>query len=99
MSAVNCSIERHPSFSDFIIGGCEISMVVAIDFTGSNGDPRSSDSLHYISRIPNQLNEYQQAILNVGRVIEQYDSDKKFPVSNNYILFTIIILKKFFPFL
>lgn len=80
MCAINCSIERHPSFSDFIMGGCEISMVVAIDFTGSNGDPRSTNSLHYISRIPNQLNEYQQAILNIGRIIEQYDHDKLFPV-------------------
>jgi hypothetical protein len=80
MCAVNCLIERHPSFSDFIMGGCEVSMVVAIDFTGSNGDPRTADSLHYISRIPNQLNEYQQAILNVGRIVEQYDHDKLFLV-------------------
>lgn len=29
-----------PSFVDYISGGCELSVVVAIDFTGSNGDPR-----------------------------------------------------------
>lgn len=28
------------SFIDYIRGGCEISLHVAIDFTGSNGDPR-----------------------------------------------------------
>lgn len=28
------------SFVDYIRGGCEISLHVAIDFTGSNGDPR-----------------------------------------------------------
>ena len=31
----------------FIAGGCEISLVVAIDFTASNGDPAMPNSLHY----------------------------------------------------
>lgn len=33
----------------FIAGGCEISLVVAIDFTASNGDPAMPNSLHYIN--------------------------------------------------
>lgn len=32
----------------FIAGGCEISLVVAIDFTASNGDPAAPNSLHYL---------------------------------------------------
>jgi hypothetical protein len=32
-----------------VLGGCEISLVVAIDFTGSNGDPDMPNSLHYMS--------------------------------------------------
>uniref|UniRef100_A0A8B9CEE2 Copine-3 n=1 Tax=Anser brachyrhynchus TaxID=132585 RepID=A0A8B9CEE2_9AVES len=50
---------------------------VGIDFTGSNGDPRSPDSLHYLS--PNGVNEYLTAIWSVGMVIQDYDTDKMFP--------------------
>uniref|UniRef100_A0A673H829 Copine-3 n=1 Tax=Sinocyclocheilus rhinocerous TaxID=307959 RepID=A0A673H829_9TELE len=50
---------------------------VGIDFTGSNGDPRSPDSLHYIS--PQGVNEYLSAIWSVGLVVQDYDSDKMFP--------------------
>ena len=40
-------IER-PSFLDYIFGGCEIQLIIAIDFTGSNGDPRNPTSHHYL---------------------------------------------------
>ena len=33
----------------FLSGGCEISLIAAIDYTGSNGDPDMPSSLHYIS--------------------------------------------------
>lgn len=64
----------------FIAGGCEISLIAAIDFTGSNGDPATPGSLHYIDRSFTSLNQYQQAIQAVGRVVEEYDTDKLFPV-------------------
>lgn len=44
---------------------------MAIDFTASNGDPRNSCSLHYIS--PFQPNEYLQALVAVGEVCQDYD--------------------------
>lgn len=44
---------------------------IAIDFTGSNGDPRSPSSLHYIN--PQGFNEYLAAIWAVGNVIQDYD--------------------------
>uniref|UniRef100_A0A3B4AF80 Copine-3 n=1 Tax=Periophthalmus magnuspinnatus TaxID=409849 RepID=A0A3B4AF80_9GOBI len=55
---------------------CQVQSV-AVDFTGSNGDPRSPQSLHYIS--PQGVNEYLSAIWSVGNVIQDYDSDKMFP--------------------
>ena len=42
----------------------------------SNGNQAYSNSLHYIGEDKNQ---YESAILNVGEVIEPYDSDKLFP--------------------
>uniref|UniRef100_A0A670IMX1 Copine-3 n=1 Tax=Podarcis muralis TaxID=64176 RepID=A0A670IMX1_PODMU len=70
-------IEMEYSFLDYIMGGCQINFTVGIDFTGSNGDPKSPDSLHYIS--PNGINEYLTAIWCVGNVVQDYDTDKLFP--------------------
>uniref|UniRef100_A0A8C0JWG1 Copine-7 n=2 Tax=Canis lupus dingo TaxID=286419 RepID=A0A8C0JWG1_CANLU len=64
------------SFLDYIMGGCQIHFTVAIDFTASNGDPRNSCSLHYIN--PFQPNEYLQALVAVGEICQDYDSDKRF---------------------
>uniref|UniRef100_UPI00398EF0C5 copine-1 isoform X2 n=1 Tax=Pristiophorus japonicus TaxID=55135 RepID=UPI00398EF0C5 len=73
----SCKIEIDYSFLDYVMGGCQINFTVGIDFTGSNGDPRSPDSLHFIS--PNGVNEYLTAIWSVGQVVQDYDTDKLFP--------------------
>ena len=47
-------------FLDYILGGCEIKLHVAVDFTSSNGaDMSDPKSLHYYD--PNK-NEYIQAM-------------------------------------
>ncbi|KAI3951061.1 hypothetical protein MKW92_031589, partial [Papaver armeniacum] len=66
------------SFLDYISSGFELNFMVAVDFTASNGEPHSPTSLHYIDP-SGRLNAYQQAILEVGEVIQFYDSDKRFP--------------------
>ncbi|KAM3593613.1 uncharacterized protein V6R79_017068 [Siganus canaliculatus] len=77
VSVKQCQVVKEFTFLDYIMGGCQINFTVAIDFTGSNGDPRSPDSLHYIS--PQGVNEYLSAIWSVGNVVQDYDSDKMFP--------------------
>ncbi|KAK7881385.1 hypothetical protein WMY93_029794 [Mugilogobius chulae] len=72
-----CRIIKEYSFLDYIMGGCQLNFTIAIDFTGSNGDPRTPQSLHYIN--PQGYNEYLAAIWAVGNVIQDYDSDKMFP--------------------
>ncbi|XP_078393531.1 copine-7-like [Cetorhinus maximus] len=59
------------------MGGCQIHFTVAIDFTASNGDPRNSQSLHFINH--SQPNEYLKALTAVGEICQDYDSDKRFP--------------------
>ena len=59
------SSEAMPTFLDYIIGGTQINLVIAIDFTESNRDPKLQDSLHYIGD-KNKENDYQQAIRSVG---------------------------------
>lgn len=78
LELLSCVIEKQHSFLDYIKGGTQINFTVAIDFTGSNGNPSHSNSLHYIN--PYQPNHYEQAIGAVGEVIQDYDSDKLFPV-------------------
>lgn len=41
-------IQRRASFLDYIFGGCELKLHLAIDFTMSNGPPHDSMSLHYL---------------------------------------------------
>ncbi|KAF7207603.1 transcript variant X3 [Nothobranchius furzeri] len=73
----SCKLVADYSFLDFVMGGCQVNFTVGIDFTGSNGDPRSPNSLHYMS--PDGLNQYLSALWSVGQVIQDYDSDKLFP--------------------
>nr|XP_057915730.1 copine-3 isoform X1 [Doryrhamphus excisus] len=77
VSVKQCQVVKEYTFLDYIMGGCQLNFTVAVDFTGSNGDPRSPQSLHYIS--PQGVNEYLSAIWSVGNVIQDYDSDKMFP--------------------
>jgi hypothetical protein len=67
-------------FLDYITGGCEINVVVGIDFTGSNGDPRKPGTLHYLGSGPQERNDYEKAIAAIVSVLEKYDSDQQFPV-------------------
>ncbi|XP_008437742.2 protein BONZAI 1-like isoform X1 [Cucumis melo] len=66
------------TFLDYLAGGYEMNFMVAVDFTASNGNPRLRDSLHFIDP-SGRPNSYQQAIIEVGEVLQFYDSDKRFP--------------------
>lgn len=39
------------SFVSFLKGGLELQLMVAIDFTGSNGNPKDQKSLHYMGML------------------------------------------------
>lgn len=69
---------RRPKFVDYLSGGLEFQLTVAVDYTGSNGDPRRPGTLHYIHR-DGQLNDYEKALTAVGAIVGKYDSDQKFP--------------------
>jgi hypothetical protein len=66
-----------PTFMDFLRGGLQLNLIVAIDFTGSNGIPSSPSSLHYLN--PTKPNEYQLALNGIWQILENYDSDKRIP--------------------
>ena len=74
-----CIVEKIYNFLDYLRGGLDISMIVGIDFTSSNGDPKNPNSLHYISNNNNE-NQYERAIKACGSIVSFYDSDQLFPV-------------------
>lgn len=78
LHVVTADILNRPNMVDYITGGCEISLMVAVDFTISNGPPYESSSLHF--RSGKSPNEYQQAILKIGGIVENYASNKAFPI-------------------
>ena len=56
-------------------------MSVAIDYTASNKDPKDPDSLHYNDddkTDPEKFNQYQKAMMQVGKVLETYAYKRKF---------------------
>eukprot|EP00033_Pygsuia_biforma_P003846 GCRY01004214.1.p1 GENE.GCRY01004214.1~~GCRY01004214.1.p1 ORF type:complete len:521 (+),score=150.90 GCRY01004214.1:163-1725(+) len=69
-------LHHEPTFIDYLAGGCEVSLMVAIDFTMSNGVPCNPNSLHYREA---GWNQYQLAIQAVGSVLCPYDHDASFP--------------------
>lgn len=70
-------ILREPSFFEYIRGGIEIKLHVAIDFTASNGNPMQPNSLHFMG--DGRPNCYQQIVNSVGSILLDYDSDKMVP--------------------
>ena len=65
-------LKKRNSFLEYVFGGCEIGLSIAIDFTLSNGDPLKRDSMHYM----HAANEYLNAIKSVGSILQYYDHDK-----------------------
>ena len=61
------AIVRIPTLLDYIRGGLQLNLVAAVDFTGSNGDPRQPSSLHYLHGA--SPNEYLQALQAVGEIL------------------------------
>jgi len=72
------SPQSAPTFVDYLSGGCQLNLSVAIDFTGSNGDPRIPGTLHHIDA--NEPNEYEKALGAIVGILANYDYDQKFAV-------------------
>lgn len=78
---INIPAPERPEFIDYLTGGCQISLAVAIDFTASNGDPRQEGTPHYFHPpASKEWNDYEKAIFAVGSILAKYDSDQRFPV-------------------
>ncbi|KAJ1560681.1 Copine-8 [Cladochytrium tenue] len=91
-----CAIVDEPQFLDFVAAGAQIDLAVAIDLTASNQYPHHPTSLHHFPELVGRrgsalgvpqpatqegpMNEYQRAVVGVGQILQEYDSDKIFPM-------------------
>lgn len=72
---------RTHTFLDYIRGGLELKMGVAIDLTRSNADPIVANSLHSMSSMNGTAETaYATAIRAVGEVMRSYIVDDKYAV-------------------
>lgn len=75
VKVLKATILNIPSMLQYLSGGCEMDLMVAIDCTEQNGDWRKKDTLHYSSQ--SWLNDYQAVLFKVGSVFDGYNSGKK----------------------
>ena len=75
----NVSISEKPTFLEYLRRGIQLNVVTAIDFTSSNGNPKSITSLHALKK-DGKFNDYQSAIHGVCDILLCYDYDKKIPM-------------------
>jgi vacuolar-type H+-ATPase subunit F/Vma7 len=65
-------IREEASFLDYIQAGLDFSLTIAIDATGSNGDPKTPTSLHYVDYSGKKPNAYIDGLRSVGNVVTHY---------------------------
>jgi len=70
--------DPEPIFTNFLKRGFEFSLCVAIDFSASNGNQLSPESLHHITE--HSKNDYEKAMEKMCSMFLKYDSDNIVPV-------------------
>ena len=75
---INHTFKTKKTFIDYIRGGININLNIAIDYTASNENPNNPNSLHYC--LGDMPNDYENAILSCGSIVGYYDKDQIFPV-------------------
>ena len=75
---VKVEVIEQLDFMQLLKRGLQVSMMIGIDFTGSNGNPNDRLSLHYCQGT--EPNQYERAIRACGNILAYYDSDQSFPL-------------------
>ena len=71
-------VPRH-TFLNYIMTGAQISLMICMDFTNSNMDPRNPESLHYIGDHKKE-NDYIHALRQVAGILQYFDTDNRIPL-------------------
>ncbi|XP_021360140.1 copine-3-like isoform X2 [Mizuhopecten yessoensis] len=68
-------VDRQHSLIDYLRGGLHLNLMIAIDFTASNGSLNDIHSLHNIRDL--DANPYLHTLETIGRVISDFNFDRK----------------------
>jgi len=80
-STDNAPPTTRPTFIDYIQGGADLNMCIAIDFSDSNGVMGDPSCLHHLHPpASGKRNGYEKAIEAVVNIVTKYDSDQLIPV-------------------
>eukprot|EP00439_Symbiodinium_sp_Y106_P025343 s6621_g3.t1 len=71
--------KRHYTFLDYLRGGLELQLMVAVDFTRSNLGQTNPKSMHSVVNMEEET-AYSTAIRALGEVMSVYDNDKCYPI-------------------
>lgn len=71
---LEAEVRRRPNYVEFLRGGCSVDVRFAIDFTGSNGDPKRPDSLHHYVH-GGGYNQYMTVMERIASIVLPLDSD------------------------
>jgi hypothetical protein len=74
---ISLKIQRSYQLIDYLEEGLEMKMIMAIDFTKSNGNPNIAGSLHEFNT--NQENPYEKSMRICGDLISPYSTHNTFP--------------------
>lgn len=74
---LNIKIKLKSEFIEYLKEGMDLNMIIAIDFTKSNGAPDKVGSLHEDNEMTE--NPYERSMRNSGEIISQYATTKMFP--------------------
>lgn len=69
-------IKEEPEFIEYVQSGLDFNMTVAIDATGSNGDPKLQTSLHYVDYTGKIPNGYIDGLRTVGNIVMGYSQQQ-----------------------
>jgi hypothetical protein len=72
-------IRALPSFTDYLRSGWGISMACGIDYNASRKAPSTQNFRRPYDEPHNWHDQYEQALYEVGSIIEHYDQDRCFP--------------------
>jgi len=70
--------ERGRTFLDYFANRMlDINLVVAVDFTSSNGEPSIPGTLHHIDKAHGYPNQYEAAMRAIGNILSIYGADQQ----------------------
>lgn len=74
---IDLEIQKSHEFLDYLKQGLQLRMIMAIDFTKSNGDPNQKGTLHEYNE--NELNPYEKSLTVCGDIIKLYATHNTIP--------------------